>query len=272
VYVAGESIERRNRYVEAPFKGDGSLNDRGGGELRNDTDEYGWMVPLADRLAKRTNGGTTIAWVGTGEWSDADDQPYSGKYPSTTAAKTSAIGGTSIDSWMEQRKAELQNKTHCYDVAFASRGGNDYGLDSDTDIQQSLEALIVLLDGGSNCKKHPIVYVTGHMPDLQDNEPQNTQTVQKQTHRFVTRMKAVVTKLASSKPEIRARFIDMYTPFVNNQKTTAFPNEVWSNGGVPDYAKIGRVGDLMHPRRLASIYAGEIVADAIDLKELTNIL
>jgi hypothetical protein len=78
-------------------------------------------------------------------------------------------------------------------------------------------------------------------------------------------------KLASSKPEIRARFIDMYTPFLNNQKTTAFPSEVWSNGGVPDYAKIGRVGDLMHPRRLASIYAGEIVADAVDLAELTTI-
>ena len=45
----------------------------------------------------------------------------------------------------------------------------------------------------------------------------------------------------------------------------AFKNPGYS---VPDYAKIGREGDRMHPRRLASIYAGEILADAMDLTAL----
>src|SRR5258708_3758546 len=53
VYVSGESIEKRNNFIEAPFTATGSLNERGGGELRNDTEEYGWMVPFADRLKLR---------------------------------------------------------------------------------------------------------------------------------------------------------------------------------------------------------------------------
>ena len=51
--MAGESIERRNRYVAAPFTDKGVLNSRGGGELRNDREEYGWSVPLVDRLRLR---------------------------------------------------------------------------------------------------------------------------------------------------------------------------------------------------------------------------
>ena len=34
VYMAGESIERRNRWVAPPFTASGALNDRGGGALR----------------------------------------------------------------------------------------------------------------------------------------------------------------------------------------------------------------------------------------------
>jgi hypothetical protein len=63
-------------------------------------------------------------------------------------------------------------------------------------------------------------------------------------------------------------FVDQYTPFLENRATTAFPRELWSTGRVPDYAKIGRVGDRLHPRRLASIYAGELAADAMNLAEL----
>jgi hypothetical protein len=44
IYVAGESIERRNRWVAPPFTASGALNERGGSEARNDDDEYGWAV------------------------------------------------------------------------------------------------------------------------------------------------------------------------------------------------------------------------------------
>src|SRR4051794_10438550 len=67
VYVAGESIERRNRYVAPPFLPTGALNDRGGGEARNADDEYGWMIPLADRLRLR-DPSIEVAWVGSDHW------------------------------------------------------------------------------------------------------------------------------------------------------------------------------------------------------------
>ncbi|MFZ2961133.1 MAG: hypothetical protein WA705_30000 [Candidatus Ozemobacteraceae bacterium] len=41
VYVCGESIERRNRWVEPPFNANGTLNRRGGGDALNDNEEYG---------------------------------------------------------------------------------------------------------------------------------------------------------------------------------------------------------------------------------------
>lgn len=267
IYVAGESIERRNHFVEPPFLGDGRLNDRGGGELRNDNEEYGWMVPLADRLRLR-DAAVTVEWIGTETWLDGDDFPYTGTYPSTTPGATSAISGTSIDSWLEQRRGELEARTHCYDVAFASRGGNDFGLDNDDEFKRQLKELIVLLANGSNCVASPMIYVTGHLPDDQrggSGDPTDPEYVALQLQRFVNRTREAVEELQAEQPELRLRFIDMYTPFLENTPSTAFPDEVWSSGGIPDYAKIGREGDLMHPRRLASIFAGEIAADRMDI-------
>ncbi len=77
VYVAGESIEERNRFVEPPFACDGRLNERGGAADRNDNEEYGWMVPFAARLALRAPG-LTVEFVGASPWSGADDNAYSG--------------------------------------------------------------------------------------------------------------------------------------------------------------------------------------------------
>lgn len=75
-------------------------------------------------------------------------------------------------------------------------------------------------------------------------------------------------ELKAAKPMLRLRFVDLYTPFVESKKTTAFPSETWSTGGGPDYVKIGRLGDLLHIRRLSSIYCGELFADAVDLADL----
>ncbi len=268
VYVAGESIERRNRYVEPPFLASGALNERGGGDLRNDNDEYGWMPPLADRLAKREPG-LSITWVGSEAWLDADDAPYTGSYPSTTPASSSAISGTTIDAWLEQRRGELTAKTFCYDVAIAARGGNDYGLE-DAPVKASLKELISLLASGSSCRADPIIYVTAHMPDDQrgGGPPADAAYVAEQTQRFVVRFRDAVRELATEKPAIRVRFVDLYTPFTESKRTTAFPAEVWSKSGVPDYVKIGRIDDTLHIRRLASIYCGELFADALDLAEL----
>jgi hypothetical protein len=274
VYVAGESIERRNHYEVPPFRPDGSLEPRGGGPLRNDDEEYGWVVPFADRLALRTRGAVRVAWVGTDAWLDGDDNPYTGKHPAAGPGRTSATAGTDIASWLEQRRAELEKKRHCYDVAFASRGGNDYGNEDDRDFEARLVELLGLLDAGSSCRKHPIVYVTGHMPDDQrggTKNPPDAAYAKLQLQRFVTRTRVAVDRFAASRPAAKARFVDLYTPFTRNQPTTAFPSESWSTGGVPLYAKIGRTTDPMHPRRLASIYVGELAADAIDVAELGRI-
>ena len=133
VYVSGESIEQYNRYVAPPFTATGALNDRGGGALRNDNEEYGWMVPLRDRLALRAPD-LTVRFVGSGTWTDGGDYPYTGTYPTTEPEATSAIAGTSIPSWLDQRRAELEGKAFCYDLAFASRGGNDFGNDDDAEL------------------------------------------------------------------------------------------------------------------------------------------
>ena len=268
VYVAGESIERRNRFVAAPFTATGALNDRGGGEARNDTEEYGWAIPFAERLRLR-DAGLSVEWVGADVWASADDFDYSGSFPSSTPGRTSAISGTDIASWLEQRQAELTSKTHCYDVAFVSRGGNDFGNDDDGDFSARLRGLIELVAAGSSCRAAPVVYVTGHMPDdARDGSLSDATYAATQVHRFVERTAATVAALKAAQPSLALHFVDLYTPFLENRATTAFPSEVWSSGGVPDYAKIARVGDTMHPRRLASIYAGELAADAADLAEL----
>ncbi|MFO0611780.1 MAG: hypothetical protein U0414_04270 [Polyangiaceae bacterium] len=267
IYVAGESIERRNRFVEAPFTASGALVDRG--DLRNDNDEYGWSIPLADRLKLRYPG-LSVDFVGADTWLDADDNPYSGSYPSGAPGRTSAISGTDIPSWLESRAAELEGKAHCYDLAFAARGGNDFGNEDDAGYEAALADLVVRLANGSSCRTDPAIYVTAHVPDDQRGGagPSDAEYVAQQRHRFVERASAAVQSVRDAHPEIRVHFVDLYTPFTENRPTTAFPAETWSTAGIPDFAKITREGDSMHIRRLASIYIGEIAADAVDLAEL----
>jgi hypothetical protein len=268
VYVSGESIERRNRYVAAPFNADGTLNPRGGGTLRNDTDEYGWMVPMAERLRLRAPD-LALEFVGALPWTDAEDADYTGTFP-RDPGETSAISGTDIASWLDQRAGELTARSYCYQVAFVSRGGNDFGNDNDADYQRQLVDLIGRVIRGSSCQSNPAVYVTGHMPDdgRGGGSPSDAVLVAQQVQRFVTRVERAVATARASNPAARVYFVDQYTPFLENRATTAFPRELWSTGRVPDYAKIGRVGDRLHPRRLASIYAGELAADAMNLAEL----
>lgn len=267
VYVSGESIEQYNRYVAPPFTAIGALNDRGGGAPRNDNEEYGWMVPLRDRLALRAPD-LTIRFVGSGAWTDGGDYPYSGTYPTTEPEATSAIAGTSIPAWLEQRREELEQRTFCYDLAFASRGGNDFGNDDDAGYREELKGLIRLLARGSSCRSDPLVVVTGHMPDDQTGGYPDAGYVALQKQRFVDRARQAVTEIVAAEPGLKVRFVDQYTPFLENRPTTAFPAEVWTTNGMPDYGKIVREGDSYHPRRLASIYAGEVAADGLDLAEL----
>ncbi|MCG3193649.1 MAG: hypothetical protein DIJKHBIC_02903 [Thermoanaerobaculia bacterium] len=270
VYIAGESIERRNRWVEAPFLPSGLLNSRGGGDLRNDNEEYGWMVPMRDRLKLRAPD-LDIQFVGSDVWADADDNPYTGTYPTSTAEPTSAISGTTIPSWLEQRREELERKTFCYDLAFASRGGNDFGNDNDTEYKAQLKELVLLLARGSSCRTDPIVVVTAHMPDDQRWGGPEDEYVALAKHRFMQRALDAVNELKVSNPSVRVRFADQYTPFLENKPTTAFPSETWSTNGIPDYLKIARHNDPYHPRRLSCIYAGELAADSLDLTELRGL-
>jgi hypothetical protein len=265
IYVAGESIERRNRWVEAPFTATGGLNERGGGALRNDNEEYGWSVPLGERLKLRYPG-LTVEFVGADGWLDADDFPYSGTYPSSAPGMTSAISGTDIPTWLSERKAELVARTHCYDIAFASRGGNDFGNQDDASFEASMLELVDALADGSSCNASPGIYVTGHVPDDQRGGagPSDAEYVLQQQERFVSRVGAAVESAKAQHPGLLIKFVDPYTPFLQNRATSAFPSEVWSTGGVPDYAKITREGDPLHIRRLASMYIGEIAADAIE--------
>ena len=197
VYVAGESIERRNRWVAPPFTASGSLNDRGGGAQRNDNDEYGWMVPMRDRLRPRAPD-LSLEFVGSDVWADDNDNPYTGTYPTAVAEPTSAISGTSIPSWLEQRRGELEGRTFCYDLAFASRGGNDFGDDDAAEYKRQLKELVLLLSGASACSADPIVVVTGHMPDDQRGGESEAATVVLAKHRFVERAGQAVDELAAS--------------------------------------------------------------------------
>ncbi len=255
VYVAGESIEQRNRFLIAPFSLSGALID----PSNNDNNQFGWMVPFSDRLSLR--GGPTVIWVGSDRWTSADDYPYSGTYPTSVAQNTSALSGSDISYWVDTRGSELRTKRFCYDVAFASFGGNGFGWMSDVDYNYFMSQLVGLLINGSSCNTNPVVYVTGHMPD-----GQVTGTAAR--HRYVELPRGVVSQFNAQNPLLKVRFIDMYSPFVSNTPTTAFPSPAWSSGGVVNQALISRSGDTLHPKRLASVYAGEIVANAINLSEL----
>jgi hypothetical protein len=277
IYVAGESIEERNRFVEAPFKCDGSLNTRGGGDAQNDNDEYGWMVPLAARLHLRAQA-LAVAWVGAGAWTGADDNAYSGSYPSTTPGRTSAIAGTDITAWLDEgssdrglppRRMELAQKTHCYDVAFAARGGNDLNQEvSDGDYKAHLKELVRLLADGSSCKTDPLVVVTAHLPDRTDVAAQD-RVFQRLASEAVMELKADPSWSQTKRD--RLRFVDAYGAFKSNRPTTSQPQPAWFSGGTFDNARISRDGDSLHPRRLASIYMGEVVADSFDVAELMGL-
>lgn len=255
VYVAGESIERRNCFASAPFTSTGALNR----PTDNTDEEYGWMIPLAERLKLRQPG-LGIQFVGAQPWARAEDSDYDPDRCAfmRTPGRTSAISGTSVDSWIEQRAEELTARTYCYDVAFASRGGND-GASSHEEYRSQLKDLVRRLARGSSCNPNPVIYVTGHMPD-------NQGTVSSLRARFSADPQQVVNELRSSDPGIAVRFIDVYSAFATNQSTTAFPHPAWlTAGGAFDIDRIDIDG--LHPRRLASIYAGEVVADAININE-----
>lgn len=257
VYVAGESIERRNCFANAPFTSSGALNRP---TDDNDT-EYGWMIPMAERLKLRQSG-LGVRFVGTQPWAAAEDYDYNptecGFVP--TPGQTSAISGSSVDSWIADRAAELTARTYCYDVAFASRGGND-GSMSHEEYRNQLKDLVRRLAHGSSCQTNPIIYVTGHMPD-------NQGSVSSLRARFSTDPQQAVNELRVSDPGLNVRFIDIFSAFASNRPTTAFPSPSWlSSSNAFNIARIGRDGDGLHPRRLSSIYAGEIVADAININE-----
>jgi hypothetical protein len=274
IYVAGESIEERNRFVEPPFRCDGTLNPRGGGDAANDNDEYGWMVPLAARLRVRAPG-FTVEWVGAGPWTGADDSAYSGSYPSTTPGRTSAIAGTDIGAWLDEgstdrgippRRQELQQKLHCYDLALAARGGNDLNQEvADSDYKERLKTLVRLLAEGSSCKTDPLVVVTAHLPDRADVAAQD-RVFQRLASEAVAELKADASWPQAKRD--RLRFVDAYGAFRSNKPTTSQPQPAWFSAGAFDNKRISRDGDSLHPRRLASIYMGEIVADSFDLGEL----
>lgn len=265
VYVAGESIEQFNRFTSAPFQGDGSLNDLGA--VNNDPQQYGWMVPFADRLRVR-GVGVSVTWVGAAPWIDRNWNPSTGTYPSVTPGRTSAAAGTTIAQWLSQRQSELTARTYAYDIAFASRGGNDLSHQvGETQYKADLTALIRALDAGSSSRQHPTVYVTTHMPDTGGwNYNQDPASIAAwnatQRQMYVTWTTQAVQALRASEPAMRLVLVDQYSAFMANTPTTAFPQPAWiaANGGA-DIAKLHIDG--RHPMRLASIFAGEIAADAL---------
>ena len=261
VYVAGESIEHRNCLSEAPFTSTGALNNPG----NNDTEQYGWMIPFAEKLKLRRPG-LTVEFVGASGWLAGDDYPYDGRgacrfYP--TPGRSSAMSGSDNETWLQEHGSELRNKQFCYDIAFVSRGGNDKGTD-DRFFSETLNQLIDLAVRGSSCNSNPLVYVTGHMPDSEV-------TVATGEAKFVTRVRTAVNAYTASNTSARVRFVDQFTPFKNNTPTTAFPSPNWRSGAGFNMSVIGRDGDGLHPKRFASIYAGELAANAVNLDELTAV-
>lgn len=280
IYVAGESVEEFNHYTHLPFQTDGSLNTLG--QDNNSQAEYGWMVPFAQRLSLR-DPHIDINWVGSGCWLDQDTWECStGTYTNSAIGKTSAMAGSTISDWNAGHGNELATKQFCYDVAFASRGGNDLNNSVPVNTyREQLRTLILDLDKGSSCRSHPIVYVTAHLLDVagwnygyQQSDIDDWMNTQEAY--YVTVASQLVNELDGQNGMI-VRFIDMWTPFRNNRTTVAFPAETWwtmdqGTGAImPDLDKLHRP-DGQHPRRLASIFAGENVADQINIPELRSIL
>lgn len=282
VYVAGESVEEYNHFNNSPLNINGSLNDLG--QNNNTPDEYGWMVPFSQRLQIR-DPNISVSWVGAGCWQDQGTYDCStGLLSNSAIGHTSAQAGSTVETWIADHISELTSRQFCYDVAFASRGGND--LDQtvpDNTYRDQLRSLILDLDSGSSCRTHPLIYVTAHLVDVSAWDDGISETsinswLNRQRAYYVTLAQNLVTELGGTYPAMNVRFIDMWTPFVENKTTTAFPTENWLMCGNdtlpnlcwPDMDKIHRDGQ--HPRRLASIFAGENVADQVNISELRSIL
>lgn len=281
VYVAGESVEQFNHFNNSPLNANGSLNNLG--PDNNTPDEYGWMVPLAQRLKIR-DPNISISWVGSDCWYNQVTWECSdGALTNSNIGHSSAQAGSTVAVWLADHGSELTGKEYCYDVAFASRGGNDLnnGVSVDT-YRNQLRTLINDLDQGSSCRTHPVIYVTAHLLDIAGWDYANQQAdidswMAAQQAYYVTVAQDLVNELNNQNGKI-VRFIDMWTPFREDKATTAFPSETWwtvdSGSGVkiPDLDKIHRDGEGQHPKRLASIFAGENVADQINIQELRTLL
>jgi hypothetical protein len=157
-------------------------------------------------------------------------------------------------------------------VAIASRGGNDLNNEStDEEYRSNLVTLIKLLMNGSSChavQDPPVVVVVAHLPDRTDVAAQD------RVFGKVTREAFEQVRRDGSLPQAqrnRLQFADVYGAFKENRATRAFPRPHWYSGSAFDMTTIGQVGDVAHPRRLASIYAGEIVADSLDLAVLKGL-
>lgn len=270
VYVAGESIEARNRWVHPPLTASFGLNELGGGDARNDPDEFGWMVPFADKLKGR-DPSLDVQFVGASDWVGVDDEAYSGSYPKATPGRTSAISGTTVPRWLEERATELRERHFCYELAFVCRGGNDFENANDPAYVADLVRLLRLVAHGSRCKDRPVLYVASRTPDDRRDETMSEEAlVTLQAQRYSQRTKTAVEALRRSDPKIAVHFVDVFASMLANKPTKALPNERWTTSrGLPDFEKIHRDG--VHLRRLASIYVGELIADAIDLDELKSL-
>ncbi len=115
-----------------------------------------------------------------------------------------------------------------------------------------------------------MIVVTGHMPDAggwnyEYDNASIQQWMARQQERYVQWNQDVVASF-SSDPAVRVQFVDLFTPFVTDQATTAFPNPSWMDGAGIDIDKLHFDGQ--HPLRLASIYAGEVAADAVEMPGL----
>jgi hypothetical protein len=220
----------------------------------------------------------SFEFVGSSSWTDANDGPYDGTVP-PVAGRTSAISGLDIPTWLDVgnpdrglpgRRAELVGKTHCYQVAFALRGGNNRNADvASDDYKRGLKLLVKLLLAGSNCLANPIVYVTTHLPDRTDIEGMERVFLSLAIE-AVSELKADTTLSAQARSRIH--LVDMYRAVKGNRPSTAFPNPKWFADGAFDLEVIGKLGDPVHPRRLASIYIGEVAADIMDLSELRAVV